>query len=130
MAGRARLRTVHKPMSAYGIRQLGTAGRTAFSQPWAAAAAARRTGDAKDHTPDHVPGTDQSRLSLLQDWVLQNEVTEIEMNERQFWNFVSVQPVAEKPWTTFMGRMLHVSDMPVESQKCLGIFDKRTPGTI
>jgi hypothetical protein len=73
---------------------------------------------------------DQSRLSLLQDWVLQHEVTEIEMNERQFWNFVSVQPVAEKPWTTFMGRVLHVSDMPNESQKCLGVFDKRTPGTI
>jgi hypothetical protein len=73
---------------------------------------------------------DQSRLSMLQDWVLQHEVTEIEMSERQFWNFVSAQPVAEKPWTTFMGRMLHVSDMPTESQKCLGIFDKRTPGTI
>ena len=73
---------------------------------------------------------EQSRLALLQDWVLHNAVTEIEMNERQFWNFVSVQPVAEKPWTTYMGRLLHVSDMPVESQKCLGLFDKRTPGTI
>jgi hypothetical protein len=73
---------------------------------------------------------DQSRLVLLQDWVLHNGVTEIEMNERQFWNFASVQPVAEKPWTTFMGRLLHVSDMPIESQKCLGLFDKRTPGTI
>jgi len=52
------------------------------------------------------------------------------MNERQFWNFVSVQPVAEKPWTTYMGRLLHVSDMPTDSQKCLGLFDKRTPGTI
>jgi hypothetical protein len=73
---------------------------------------------------------DQSRLSMLQEWVLQHEVTEIEMSERQFWNFVSAQPVAEKPWTTFMGRVLHVSDMPIESQKCLGVFDKRTPGTI
>jgi hypothetical protein len=73
---------------------------------------------------------EQSRLSLLQDWVLQHAVTEIEMNERQFWNFVSVQPIAEKPWTTYMGRLLHVSDMPTDSQKCLGLFDKRTPGTI
>jgi hypothetical protein len=73
---------------------------------------------------------DQVRLGLLQDWVLANAVTEIEMNERQFWNFVSIQPVAEKPWATFMGRLLHVSDMPTESQKCLGIFDKRTPGNI
>ncbi len=75
-------------------------------------------------------GKDSARLTLLQDWVLQHAVTEIEMTERQFWNFVSVQPLAEKPWTTFMGRMLHVSDMPTESQKCLGLFDKRTPGTI
>jgi hypothetical protein len=73
---------------------------------------------------------DQARLALLQDWVLQNAVTEIEMNERQFWNFVSVQPVAEKPWTTYMGRLLHVSDMQTESKKCLGLFDKRTAGAI
>jgi hypothetical protein len=73
---------------------------------------------------------EQCRLGLLQDWVLHNAVTEIEMNERQFWNFVSVQPIAEKPWTTYMGRLLHVSDMPEQSQKCLGIFDKRSVGTI
>ena len=73
-------------------------------------------------------GKDSARLTVLQDWVLQHAVTEIEMTERQFWNFVSVQPLAEKPWTTYMGRMLHVSDMPTESQKCLGLFDKRSPG--
>ena len=73
---------------------------------------------------------DSARLTVLQNWVLDNEVTEIEMNERQFWTFVSVQPLAEKPWTTYMGRMLHVPDMPTESQKCLGLFDKRTPGCI
>jgi hypothetical protein len=71
-----------------------------------------------------------ARLTVLQNWVLENAVTEIEMNERQFWNFVSVQPIAEKPWTTYMGRLLHVSDMPLDSQKCLGLFDKRTPGNI
>ena len=75
-------------------------------------------------------GREPARLSLLQNWVLENAVTEIEMNERQFWNFVSVQPVAEKPWTTYMGRLLHVSDMPEEVQKRLGLFDKRSVGTI
>src|ERR1700730_11489542 len=75
-------------------------------------------------------GREPARLSVLQKWVLENAVTEIEMSEQQFWNFVSVQPVAEKPWTTYMGRLLHVSDMPTDSQKCLGLFDKRTPGTI
>jgi hypothetical protein len=73
---------------------------------------------------------ESARLTLLQNWVLENAVTEIEMNERQFWAFVSVQPLAEKPWTTYMGRLLHVSDMPIESQKCLGLFDTRTPGRI
>jgi hypothetical protein len=52
------------------------------------------------------------------------------MNEQQFWNFVSAQPVAEKPWTTYMGRLLHVTDMPEEIQKRLGLFDKRSAGTI
>jgi hypothetical protein len=75
-------------------------------------------------------GKEGARLTVLQNWVLENTVTEIEMNERQFWNFVSVQPIAEKPWTTYMGRLLHVSDMPLDSQKCLGLFDKRTPGNI
>ena len=73
---------------------------------------------------------ENSRLTMLRTWVLDNQVTAIVMNERQFWNFVSVQPVAEKPWTTYMGRLLHVSDMPTDSQKCLGLFDKRTPGSI
>jgi hypothetical protein len=81
--------------------------------------------------PDSMfAGKEGARLTVLQNWVLENAVTEIEMNERQFWNFVSVQPIAEKPWTTYMGRLLHVSDMPLDSQKCLGLFDKRTPGNI
>jgi hypothetical protein len=73
---------------------------------------------------------EQPRLSAFQNWVLENAVTEIEMSERQFWSFASVQPLAEKPWTTYMGRLLHVIDMPEESQKRLGLFDKRTPGNI
>ena len=73
---------------------------------------------------------EQTRLSTLQNWVLGNSVTEIVMTERQFWNFVSVQPLAEKPWTTYMGRPIEVPDMPEGSQKNIGIFDKSGPGQI
>ena len=45
---------------------------------------------------------EQSRLTMLRTWVLDQEVTEIEMSERQFWNFAQLQPIAEKPWTSFM----------------------------
>ena len=38
---------------------------------------------------------EKSRLTMLRTWVLDNAVTEIEMNERQFWNFAQLQPVAE-----------------------------------
>jgi hypothetical protein len=73
---------------------------------------------------------ERSRLSMLRTWVLDNAVTEIEMKELQFWNFAQLQPAAEKPWTTFMGRMISVPDMPIDAQKHLGIFDKRNPGAI
>lgn len=73
---------------------------------------------------------ERSRFSTLRSWVLDNEVTEIEMKELQFWNFAQLQPVAEKPWATFMGRFISVPDMPVEAQKYLGIFDRRSPGAI
>ena len=69
---------------------------------------------------------DQGRITTLRNWVLDHAVTEIEMTERQFWNFAMLQPVAEKPWTTFMGRNLRVPKMPEEAQKSLGIFDKAT----
>ena len=82
-----------------------------------------------------IPGAmfgerDQVRLSSLQGWVLDNGVTEIVMTERQFWKFSSLQPVSEKPWTTFMGRAITVPDMPETSQKHLGLFDKNSPGHI
>lgn len=67
---------------------------------------------------------DQSRLGTLRNWVLEQQVTEIEMTERQFWKFAEFQPVAEKPWTTFMGRPLRVPAMPEAAQVNLGIFDK------
>lgn len=73
---------------------------------------------------------ERSRLTMLRTWVLDNAVTEIEMKELQFWNFAQLQPLAEKPWATFMGRVISVPDMPVEAQKTLGIFDKRSPGVI
>ena len=72
---------------------------------------------------------DQVRLSVLQSWILDHGVTEIVMTERQFWHFVSAQPVAEKPWATFMGRVISVPDMPESSQKHLGLFE-RQPGQI
>ncbi|HEY2138089.1 MAG TPA: hypothetical protein VGH49_19550, partial [Xanthobacteraceae bacterium] len=74
--------------------------------------------------------SDTSRLTMLRSWVLDNCVTEIDMKERQFWNFAALQPSAEKPWTTFMGRLISVSDMPEAAQKQLGIFDKNSPGMI
>jgi hypothetical protein len=73
---------------------------------------------------------EQVRLTALSNWVLDHGVTEIVMNERQFWKFVTAQPLAEKPWTTFMGRLLSVPDMPEASQKQLGLFDKRGLGQI
>jgi len=73
---------------------------------------------------------EQCRLTILRNWVLDNEVTQIAMKERQFWNLAGLQPVAEKPWTTFMGRPIFVLDMPIDAQKCLGIFDKQGPGAM
>jgi hypothetical protein len=52
------------------------------------------------------------------------------MSERQFWNFAQLQPIAEKPWVTFMGRQLRVPNMPADAQKRLGIDDKTAPGAI
>jgi hypothetical protein len=73
---------------------------------------------------------DPIRLSSLQSWILEHGVTEIVMTERQFWRFVTVQPLAEKPWTSFMGRSITVPDMPEGSQKHLGLFEKQGPGHI
>ena len=73
---------------------------------------------------------ENSRLTSLRGWVLDHQVTEIDMQERQFWNFAALQPVAEKPWTTFMGRLINVPDMPEAAQKHLGIFNKNSPGMI
>ncbi len=72
----------------------------------------------------------QPRLTTLRNWVLDHEVTEIVMSERQFWNFALLQSVAEKPWVTFMGRELRVPKMPEDAQKRLGIYDKTGPGAI
>ena len=73
---------------------------------------------------------EQSRLTMLRGWVLDHKVTEIEMNERQFWNFAQLQPLAEKPWSSYMGRSIYVPAMPVDAQKRIGIFDQRGPGAI
>ena len=73
---------------------------------------------------------ESSRLTMLRSWVLDHQVTEIDMKERQFWNFAALQPIAEKPWTTFMGRIINVPDMPEAAQKQLGVFNKNSPGMI
>ena len=74
--------------------------------------------------------SEKSRLTMLRSWVLDHQVTEIDMNERQFWNFAGLQPLAEKPWVTFMGRQVRVPAMPEDAQKCLGMFDSRGQGVI
>ena len=85
----------------------------------------------KKSVPDAMfTDRDQVRISALSNWVLEHGVTEIVMTERQFWKFVTVQPLAEKPWATFMGRAISVPDMPEGSQKNLGLFDKRVAGQI
>jgi hypothetical protein len=85
----------------------------------------------KKSIPDSMFGErDQVRLSALQAWILDHGVTEVVMTERQFWKFVTVQPLAEKPWATFMGRPISVPDMPEASQRRLGLFDKQQPGQI
>lgn len=73
---------------------------------------------------------EQARFGTLRNWVLENDITVIEMTERQFWTFAQLQPVAEKPWVTFMGRQVRVPKMAEEVQKCLGIYDRTGPGAI
>lgn len=88
-------------------------------------------GSVRKALPDKMfSDPEQSRLTTLRSWVLDNDVTEIEMNERQFWNFAQLQPLAEKPWATFMGCPLYVPNMPEDVQRCLGIEDKRRAGAI
>jgi hypothetical protein len=84
----------------------------------------------KKALPEKMFADEQSRLSVLRAWVLEQDVTEIEMNERQFWNLAALLPASEKPWVTFMGRKLRVSDMPGDVQKCLGLHDPQRPGVI
>lgn len=71
--------------------------------------------------------SEQARFGTLRNWVLDQQVTEIEMTERQFWVFAQLQPVAEKPWVSFMGRAVRVPNMPEDAQKRLGIFDTAVP---
>jgi hypothetical protein len=90
----------------------------------------RNRSSMKKALPEKMFVDDQTRISALRTWVLDQGVTEIEMNERQFWNFAALQPVSEKPWVTFMGRQLRVPNMPEDAQKCLGIHDPQRPGSI
>lgn len=73
---------------------------------------------------------EQTRLSALRTWVLDCSVTQIQMTEKQFWNFCHAQPLAEKPWSTFMGRPIVVPDMPEAAQIFLSLVDRAGPGRI
>jgi hypothetical protein len=84
----------------------------------------------KKTMPEKMFADEQSRLSVLRSWVLEQDVTEIEMSERQFWNLAALQPPSEKPWVTFMGRQLRVPDMPADVQKRLGLHDSHRLGAI
>jgi hypothetical protein len=91
----------------------------------------RHRGKMRKSLPEQMfIDSEKSRLTMLRSWVLDHQVTEIDMNERQFWNFAALQPLAEKPWTTFMGRVINVPDMPADVQKRLGIFNRNSPGMI
>ena len=77
--------------------------------------------------PTMFTESEQARFGALRNWILEHLVTEVVMTERQFWVFAQLQPVAEKPWTTFMGRPLRVTDMPEDVQKRLGLFEGPAP---
>jgi hypothetical protein len=114
---------------------LSAAGRTQLHFDRFGTLASDRISTGNSRMRKTLPSTmfsdpERSRLSMLRTWVLDNEVTEIEMNERQFWNFAQLLPIAEKPWATYMGRVICVPDMPAEAQKYLGIVDKRNLGAI
>lgn len=54
-------------------------------------------------------------------WVTENKPTNIEITEKQFWNFTLLQPLnagEERYWTTFHGIPLLVLDM-TNRQKAL-----------
>jgi hypothetical protein len=120
-------RTAHAPIST--LHALGRP-RDRVSSHRSVAAATNEDKMRKALPEQMFIDPEKSRLTMLRSWVLDHQVTEIDMNERQFWNFAALQPLAEKPWTTFMGRVINVPDMPQEAQKQLGIFNKNSPGMI
>jgi hypothetical protein len=72
---------------------------------------------------------EQVRISAFNNWVLDHGVTEIVMAERQFWKFVTVQPLAEKPWTTFMGQADQRSGHAGKQSEATGIVRQAGIGT-
>jgi hypothetical protein len=96
----------------------------------AATATSRRRSMRKALPQDMFTQPENSRITVLRSWVLDHGVTEIEMKERQFWNFAALQPVSEKPWATFMGRTINVPDMPEDAQKQIGVFNRKGAGMI
>jgi hypothetical protein len=57
-------------------------------------------------------------LRALAAWTDENKPEEIEMTEKQFWNFTTLQPLPmeERYWNTFHGIPLRCPEMSVAQQ--------------
>ena len=64
-------------------------------------------------------------LRGFHEWVNANKPDEIEMTEKQWWNFTELQPTPyeEKYWRTFCGIPLRVPGMEYAKQQRLGILN-------
>lgn len=63
-------------------------------------------------------------LKGLSEWIMKNKPEEIEMAEKQFWNFtwLQPQPLEERYWRTYHGIPLRCPEMTFEQQCNLGIW--------
>ena len=50
--------------------------------------------------------TEQARIATLRNWVLDHDVTETEMSERQFWNFALLATDRREALGHFHGRQM------------------------
>ena len=70
--------------------------------------------------PDKMFLDGQSRLSLLAQLGARQRRHRDRHEREAVWNFAQLQPVSEKPWITFMGRTIRVTDMPEAARLSLG----------
>ena len=64
-------------------------------------------------------------LASFGQWVEENKPEEIEMTEKQFWEFTKLQPVPyeERYWNTFHGIPLRCPEMTGSQQRALRIWN-------